>query len=70
MPSSKLGNIRNSDISREILVAVHLEGKEAWKLDFVESSESVASLAVLTWKMDSSGFYFSRGIRYNLIFLI
>ena len=39
MPSSKLGNIRNGDISREILVAVHSEGKEAWKLDFVESSE-------------------------------
>ena len=31
-PLSKLGNIRNSDISKEILVAVHSEGKEAWKL--------------------------------------
>ena len=60
MPSSKLGNIRNGDISREILVAVHSEGKEARNLDFVESSEAVASLAVLTWKMDSSGFYVSR----------
>ena len=39
MPSSKLGNIRNGDISRGILVAVHSEGKEARKLDFVESSE-------------------------------
>ena len=39
MPSLKLGNIRNGDISREILVAVHSEGKEARKLDFLESSE-------------------------------
>ena len=33
MPLSKLGNIRNDDISREILVAVHSEGKEARKLE-------------------------------------
>ena len=39
MPSSKLGNIRNGDISRGILVAIHSEGEEAQKLNLVESSE-------------------------------
>ena len=36
---SKLGNIRNGDISREIPVIAHSKGKEARKLEDFESSE-------------------------------
>ena len=38
---SKLGNIRNGDISRKIPVIAHLKGKEARKLEDFESSEAV-----------------------------
>ena len=37
---SKLGNIRNGDISREIPVIAHSKGKEARKLEDFESSEA------------------------------
>ena len=39
--SSDLGNIRNDDISREISVVVHSEGKEARKLEYLQSSKAV-----------------------------
>ena len=55
MPSSKLGNIRNGDISRGILVAVHSEGKEARKLDFVESSDSWGFYIARDKTIQSSG---------------
>ena len=38
-PLPKLGNIRTGDINRIFPVTAHSKGKEARKLDFVESSE-------------------------------
>ena len=60
MPLSKLGNIRNGDISREMLVAVHSEGKEARKLEAlsIPGREFQGSLGM---EDGSSGFYISRG---------
>ena len=66
MPSSKLGNIRNGDISREILVAIHSEGKEARKLEtFGEFRGSLDKGNRIL-----GGFTLAGTIRYNLIVLI
>ena len=39
--SSKLGKIRNGDISRKFPVIAHSEGEEARKLEDLQSSEAV-----------------------------
>ena len=52
---SNLRNMRNDDISREISVVIHSEGKEARKLEVWRVPRKVASPAVLTWEIGFFG---------------
>ena len=72
MPSSKLGNIRNGDISRGILVAVHSEGKEARKLDLWRVPRKLLLQTSFSGSLDMGerilgDFTLPGTIRYNLM---
>ena len=69
---SKLGNIRDGDISREKLVTAHSKGKEAWKLDIWRVPRKLLLKTNFSGSLDMGerilgDFTLPGTIRYNLL---